>query len=277
MNRRQTRIIHILQWILYPLAVLICVGLVLDAGARAPGETGAGAGALSTIGDPLLLVALVVCGIGFIALLLEFLKREIAGGHQRSQLGEVILELPGPAHVSRFIPPVVALCVAAGLNIIAFSPDHLGVDPSTAGFAEIATFWFFYAVSHFLLLAFTLRAFRNRPFFVLTRRGFLYEPGDVSPGLILWEDVSGIEETQLLSASGPFAGPGARTVLAVTLRNADTYMRAYNPLLRAVNALATRVNKHQTGGPGDIVLAAEDFSGRYEEVKRLLRQHMQKS
>ena len=132
--------------------------------------------------------------------------------------------------------------------------------------------FFFYAVAHFLLIAFMLRAFRNVPFFVATQEGFIYEPGGVSPGPIKWSDISKGAEAALLSGGNAnIGGPRTASTIVLSLKDPDAIFAAYNPLLRGINKFATGVIKYQSGGVGDIVLAAEDFGNRYDEVRSLVR------
>jgi len=109
---------------------------------------------------------------------------------------------------------------------------------------------------------------RNRPWFVLTRRGFLYAPGDLSPGLIRWEDVTDILETELLASNGARGSAIRRRALVVTLKDPDKYLGGYNPLLKVFDRLSRAMVRAQTGGNSDLVLLADDFGQRYGEVKQ---------
>jgi hypothetical protein len=113
------------------------------------------------------------------------------------------------------------------------------------------------------------------PFFVATEEGFIYEPGDVSPGLIRWSDISeGAEAALLSSGSANIGGPRTRPTIVLSLKDPDAVFDVYNPLLREINRVATRIIKYQSGGVGDIVLAAEDFGVHYDAVRALIRDRL---
>lgn len=277
MNSRQKTIIRILQLILYPLAaVIVAVFLwnfisnpelrtveIIDPGARTPPF------------DPVMLAVALLFWVVFVALLFEFLAREIFRLRPRNEMGRVILEIGAARSALRFVPLLAVMPFVVGFNAIVFGLAPLDIDMQRVSLAEHLIFWLFYGIAHFLLVAFLLRAVRNRAFFVLTTKGFLYEPGDVSPGLILWEDVAELKEVQLLSRSTSFSGPGMTTAMAVALKDPAKYNRRYTPLLALLNWLLTKFVRYQTGGTGDIVLVAADFGARNEEVKALMQERVQ--
>jgi hypothetical protein len=272
MNARQTRIIRILQFIFYPLAAIMLLAFALDffrVWTGAPPELVTEeerGGETDWVGLGVVLLFWVV----FLALAIEFLAREIFRLRPRDGLGRVILELGRSKGPARFVALLAAAVFVAGLNIIIFRPDLINIDPQQASLTEHLAFWLFYGIAHLLLVVFLLRAIRNRPFLVVTDTGFLYEPGDISPGLIRWEDVTEIKEAELLARAGSAPGPTTRPVLAVGLRNADAYSARYTPLLGLLNRLLTKGIKYQTGGPGDVVIAAEDLGARYVEIRDLM-------
>jgi hypothetical protein len=277
MNSRQKTIIRILQLIFYPLAAVSVAAFVwnfvrnpelrtveiVDAGARTPPF------------DPVMLAVVLLFWVVFLALLLEFLAREIFRLRPRHEMGRTILEIGAARSALRFVPLLAVAPFVVGFNAILFGLAPLEIDMQSVSLAELLVFWLFYGIAHFLLVAFLLRAVRNRAFFVLTSKGFLYEPGDVSPGLILWEDVTELKEADLLSRATSFSGPGMTKTLTVALKDPGKYNRRYTPLLALLNWLLTKFVRYQTGGPGDIVLVAADFGARYDEVKALMQQHVQ--
>lgn len=270
MNSRQKTIIHILQLIIYPIAAIMVAvflwGFINSAGdGRVERLDG-----LAPASDPVMLTVALLFWAVFLALLFEFFAREIFRLRPRSEMGRVVLEIGATPGVLRFVPLLAVIPFVLGFNAVVFGAVQLDVDVQRVSFAEHLVFWLFYGIAHFLLIAFFLRAVRNRAFFVLTTKGFLYEPGDVSLGLIRWEDISEIKEVELLSRSTSFAGPGVRTALAVGLKDPAKYNGRYTPLLGLLVWLLTKVIRYQTGGPGDIILAAEDFGVRYDEVKALM-------
>lgn len=279
MNIRQKSIIRAFQWVLYPIAAVLLIAFVadfLDMGSAGDGSpaprTEAVLEFLGPVESIIFLLMAALFWVVFVALLVEFVSREIFRRQTREGLGKPLIEMYEPALAVRFVLPIAALVFVAGFNVAVFTPDLAPVEWSQPTLEEQMLFWLFYGIAHFLLVAFTLRAVRNRPYFVLTERGFLYEPGDISPGLIRWEDVAGIEETALLSGNGTVSGPTTRGAIVVALRDPQKYARAYTPLLRLMNMLAMRVVSLQTGGPASLVLAAEDFGDRYEAVVREMRQ-----
>lgn len=273
MNSRQKTIIRVLQLIFYPIAAIMVIAFVWNFYVT---MTGQGDVEILTEADRTPgtdWVAVVVVGlfwIVFLALLIEFLAREILRRNPRDHLGKPLVEIGRVNSALRFLPVIVMIPFVAGLNLILLQPETLDIDPGRISLPELMAFWLFHGVAHFLLVAFLLRAIRNRPFFVLTSKGFLYEPGDLSPGLIRWEDVTEIREAELLSGQGAFAGPATRRTLVVGLRNPDAHRQRYTPLLGLLQKLSARVVSFQTDGPGDVVIFADDLGSRYEEVRDLM-------
>lgn len=189
--------------------------------------------------------------------------------------GEPLLQLRQP----RWGAAVAVLALLAFGAIMAFAFQQLGepggpFDPPSQPVpleAKVAVA-FFGVIWVFLLIAFTVRTIRNPAWFVLTRKGFVYRPGDVSAGLVRWEDVVEIKEDAVLG-SGPPGGPTLRPTLVIVLRNGHRHNDGYNPLLGMVVRLGTGVLRAQTGGRGDIYLDPTDFGARYEEVRALLHEH----
>lgn len=226
--------------------------------------------AIGEVGDPVGLGVVLLFWLVFAALFLEFVKREVTGVVKRSNPGAVQLEIAASQPIVRFVPPLVALVVVVGLNAVVFAAGFLEFNFSEADLASKAAFWLFYAIGHFLLLAFVLRAVRNRPFFVLSDRGFIYEPGDLSPGLILWRDIASLREVDLLAGDAGSGGPTMRRTLVVGLRDPDKYFVRYNPLLRLLHGLLIRIVRIQADGVGDLVIEAADLGERYAEVRALM-------
>jgi hypothetical protein len=163
------------------------------------------------------------------------------------------------------------------MNVMVFRPDLLSVELEGFGLDAYLAFWLFYGIGHFMLVVLVLRAVRNRPFFVLTERGFLYEPGDLSPGLVRWEDITSLKEADLLSGNTSYAASMLRRTLVVSLKNPDKYSLQYNPLLRLMQGWAMKVVQHQVEGSADMVVRQDDLDARYEEVKTLMAQRVAKA
>lgn len=272
MNKRQLKILAVFQWVFYPMAAVMLLAFLADVFGGYRYWTEAVWGSVDRAVDPF---AIIVLGIFFIvlaALIWQFILIEFSRVRQQRKLGKPLIEIYPPRLATRFILPLLALLFALGLNAIVLVPGTADLDPAGWELEPLMALVFFYIVAHFLLIAFTLRAFRNLPVFVATDEGIIYEPGDVSPGLIRWSDISeGAEAALLTSGSSNIGGPRTGLTIVLSLKDPDTIFSAYNPLLRGINTLATRVIKYQSGGVGDIILAAEDFGARYEEVRSLIR------
>lgn len=272
MNQRQIRIIRAIQWLTLPIALAVVGAFALDF-ADGSDRMSAIANMIAPVGDGMLLVVTCLMWFTFAALVLEFVRQELAGARRNEDLGDPVLSLSetgGPAGV---LLVVFTLAFAVGANIILFRPGLLAIDPAATSIEVKLVFALFYAIAHFLVIAFTLRMIRNRPYFVLTRRGFLYAPGDLSPGLVRWEDVTEIAETELLGAQGTRGSAILRRALLVTLKHPDKYLGAYNPLLKVLDRLSRATVRAQTGGKSDLVLLADDFGRRYEEVKEQMYEY----
>jgi NADH:ubiquinone oxidoreductase subunit 6 (subunit J) len=272
LNDRQTKILSLFQWIFYPVAVLMVVAFVADALGDERKWTETVWGAVDRTVDPF---AILVLGIFFVvlaALIWQFLIIELSRARQGRKLGKPLIAIYPQRFATRFVWPLGALLAVAGVNAILFASGTSDLNPAGWDIEPLLAFIFFYITAHFLLIAFALRAFRNRPFFIATDEGFIYEPGDVSPGLIQWGAISkGAEAALLTSGSSNIGGPRTALTIVLSLEDPGSVFAAYNPLLRSINALAARLTKYQSGGIGDIVLAAEDFGPRYGEVRALIR------
>lgn len=272
MNKRQLKILAVLQWVFYPMAAVMLLAFLTDAFGGYRYWTEAVWGSVDRAIDPF---AIIVLGIFFIvlaALIWQFILIEFSRVRRQRKVGKPLIEIYPPRFATRFILPLLPLLFVLGLNAIVLVPGTADLDPAGWELEPLLALVFFCIVAHFLLIAFTLRAFRSLPVFVATDEGFVYEPGDVSPGLIRWSDISeGAEAALLTSGSSNIGGPRTGLTIVLSLKDPDTVFSAYNPLLRGINTLATRVIKYQSGGVGDIILAAEDFGARYEEVRSLIR------
>jgi hypothetical protein len=274
MNKRQQRIIGILQIIFLPIALLFLGAFVLDFISGERRWLAAVDAVMTPAGDVFAIAVTAVVAFGVIALFIEFVRQELRGGPDRRAFGAPILELTHQGGLGGALLIFLTTAFVVGLNVVAFWPDLVHLDPSTVAFDGKFVFWLIYGVGHFLLLAFTLRVIRHRPWFVVSKQGFYYAPGDLSPGMIRWEDVVRIDETELLSSPGGRGAPVLRKALVVTLRDPDKYLGRYNPLLKVLADASRAVVQAQTGGKEDLVLLADDFGVRYDEVKALMLQHV---
>lgn len=275
MNERVATILRGLGWAFYALGAATGAIFLFNAADTSPsGGGGAIARLEETVSAVIAVILLGFFSIVFVALAWEFVRRQRVGGAARADLGAVVLALGQTNPIARFAPVLGTLALVVLMNMLVFAPDHFSLERQSIGFGEIVAFGFFYVVGHFLLVVFALRAVRDQPYFVATENGFVYEPGDLSPGLIRWADIAGVKETQLLYRPGSYAGPSTQTALVVTLKNGEAYAQAYNPLLRWLLALLLPAVRQQAGGSGDMVLLAADFGARYEEVKSLIGRYV---
>lgn len=272
LNKRQFKILSLLQWIFYPVAALMLLAFLADAFGGYRYWTDAVWGFFDRAEDPVAIIVIGLFYIVLVALVWQFLLIEFSRPRLRRKIGPPLIELYPPRLATRFILPVLAAFFVVGINAMIFVPGTVDFSISGLDLAPLLFLFFFYSVAHFLLIAFSLRAFRNMPFFVATEEGFIYEPGDVSPGLIKWSDISeGAEAALLSSGSANIGGPRTRPTIVLSLKDPDAVFDVYNPLLRKINEVATRITKYQSGGVGDIVLAAEDFGVHYDAVRALIR------
>jgi len=271
-NKRQLKILSVLQWISYPIAGIMLLAFLADFFGGYRYWTEVVWGSVDRAVDPFAIIVLGIFFVVLVALIWQFLLNEFARVRQRRNAGKPLLELYPPRLATRFLFPLVALFFVVGLNAIVFVTGT--VDPAPAGWElePLLALIFFYIVAHFLLIAFTLRAVRNYPFFIATDEGFIYEPGDMSPGMIRWSDISkGAEAAILTSGSANIGGPRTGQTIVLSLKDPEAVFTAYNPLLRKINRLATGIIKYQSGGIGDIILAAEDLGRHYDDVRTLIR------
>lgn len=215
-----------------------------------------------------------VISLMVLGLMLHFLG-SLLRPNEDADWGEPVLRLRN----SRMVSALLVLALLAFGAIMAFAwlkwsepGGPFDPPPQPVSLEAQLVIGFFTVVWGFLLVAFTVRLIRNPAWFVLTRKGFVYRPGDVAPGLVRWEDVVEIKEDEVLS-SGPPGGPTLRPALVIVLRDAERYTTVYNPLLAMIVRLATGALRAQTGGRGDLYLDPVHFGARYEEVKALMREH----
>lgn len=278
MSDNQLKIIRAMQWFFAAMAALVVGAFSWDMFAgRDTNFLGRLAEGMHNIGDPIGVLVVLIFWVVFAALLLEFVRREIRGMVTYAQMGRVLLEMRRPMVVMAIIQPFATLALVALMNIMVFKPELLALELDGFGLDALLALWLFYGIGHFLLVVFVLRALRNKPFFVLTDRGFLYEPGDLSPGLIRWEDIAGLKEADLLSGNTSYAASMLRRTLVVSLKTPDKYSLRYNPLLRLMQGWAMKVVQHQVEGGADMVVRQDDLDARYEEAKSLMAQHVKQA
>jgi hypothetical protein len=278
MNDNQRKIIRAMRLVSFPIALLMLGAFAWEAfSGRDSNLTARTFDFLGVIGSPLLIGAALFFWVIFAALLIEFLKRELPGGADRAPLGNVMLSIRRPMLVVRVLQPLAALSVMIGMNLIVFAPAALDIQLGGAGPAMHLLFWLFYGISLFMAVVLVLRAIRNRPYFVLSDRGFLYAPGDLSPGIVLWQDIVGLKEADLIYGRNSYAGSRLRRTLIVTLKDPEKYTSRFNPLLRQIYIQLIKAIRFQVAGSGDLVIAADDFGRRYDEVRALMSRQVSKA
>lgn len=218
-----------------------------------------------------ILFAFVVAG-----LIIHFIQTEKKRNAEKPLPQDIILELKKPNEwIGKFILFFVISGFVGGMNFMLFKPDFLMEAEELKQIDTTAKLFFglFYVIAHFLFVHFTLQLFRNHSFFIATKDGFIYEPGHVSAGLVRWDNIAEIRETEVLYGNSNTNGPRMKPALGIKLKDPEAYNQGYNPILKQLVAFGNRVNNYQTEGAGDILLDPSDFGKRYEEVKELLFKH----
>lgn len=173
---------------------------------------------------------------------------------------------------------VLTVWLVGGLASLAFVPADVLADIDVQNpFTEDLSLEFkaaialFAGIGLFLIVVFTVRALRNRPWFLLGTLGFVYRPGDVSPGVVRWSDIADIKIGEVLASRGR-AGPTLKPTLIVVLKQPERYTQRYTLLLGLLVRALTKVLSVQTEG-GDLYLDPDDFGADYEKVLALMREH----
>jgi hypothetical protein len=269
MNPHSQKILKTARKVSYAVAVVTAAALFLFRDhPRLAAWTGGG-------GQILVLLLVLIFGYVLLALAIQFASDLLRP--RRIAASGTLLALRGPRAASLLMALGAAALVAVGASLVLLPQSRLddwGVQSPFPGMAfhEQALFGLLGAVGAFLALAFLLRALVNPPWFLLTREGFLYAPGGVSPGLVQWIDVEDIRESHVLAANPRGRGePVMRPTLVVSLKDPDKYVKTYTPLLQWLVRAANAVLRAQTKG-GDIYLDPADFGQRYEEISARMRE-----
>lgn len=266
---RLTRILHIVMAVSVALVLFSVAGDLL--GDHVPWLARANVHA-----ERIIVLGLVgVFGFMLLAFVLQFLS-DLRSGMQMPS--DPVLVLRRSRGVGAILPLVMVLVLVGGLASLAFLPEDTLADFDVQNpFTEDLAFEFkamialFAGIAAFLIVAFTVRAVANPPWFVLTRHGFLYRPGDVSAGLVRWSEISDIKTSAVLSGDGGY-GPTAKPVLVVTLKHPERYNANYTPLLGMLVRALTPALRAQTGG-GDLFIDPVDFGADYEKVVALMQEY----
>ena len=210
-------------------------------------------------------------------MMLAFSIHLLNNAWRSKKLDSILFEMKTPSGLYVAALVVLITVISAGYYFI-FNNELL---PEKFHFLNIdstakAVGFLVFFMCHFLLIV-TVQLIWLRPsFFIVTKNGFLYEPGSISPGLILWEDIEAINEADLLYNPGGWQGSTTRTYLVVTLKEPSRYFQRYNILLRLIVIMTAKLTKLFSGKSGDIIIQPWDFGNRYNEIKTLMEEYMKK-
>ncbi len=280
MTGNQKKIIRKLQWIFYPVALLLIIDFILKFRNHSPLEPDTKADQLADVIDKIfMIIVFLFVSIGAIALIQQFFTRELNKPKNTADAAnaKLLMKIEAPNQLAgSVILFLVSLGFTIMLNVMLFAPTFIFEQEQIDRFElfEKFIFGFFYIITHFLVLVFGLRLFKGMPpLFIATEKGFCYEPAGISTGWILWKDVQAVRESSVLSGGRVNNGPTLMPVLGIKLTNPDAYnTAAYAPLLQRVVKLGQQLNNYQTEGVGDILLNPADFGHQYEKVIQLFKQ-----
>ncbi len=285
MTENQKIIIKKLQWIFYPVALLLLIDFIIKFFNHSPVEVNEKINQFFEWFDKaIIFVVLILVSVGVIALMQQFFTKEIIKPKktQDAANAKLLIKIEAPNQLAgSLILSVVALGFSFLLNIILFWPETIFEQEQLDGFgiSEKIAFGFFYVIAHFLVIVFGLRLFKGMPpVFIATEKGFCYEPAGISTGWVLWEDIVEVRESSVLQGSTAYSGPGLVPVLGIKLINPEEYnAAAYAPLLQRVVKIGQQLNNYQTDGVGDILLSPSDFGKKYDSVLTLFKEKSKSS
>lgn len=264
------KIVRAMRWIVYPLAV---IGITLFALDWRSGDTGAPRlsafiSGLDSVSDVIIFVLVLVFSLAMIGLAIEFVISLVGGAVARGGYGQSLLKIGQPPLAGRIVMPLLVSLFVAGVNVLAFKREWTSIDASQLSPAEIMLFWFFYGLAHFLLVVSVVRIFAPGETTEITDKGFVYAPSGLSQGLVLWSDVAGLKEMEMVFG-GQIVSVKNELVLVVTLKQPEKYAVRINPLLRLFLGASRAITRFQAG-EGDIVMPAFDFGREYQTARDLM-------
>lgn len=274
MNERQRLIVHAPRWIMYPMILIGFGAFALDV----IGDNTASNSHLMAIGDtlstfdPAALVVLLVFWLVLAAMFVEFIHHEISDALSYRAAGRPILELRRSRLITLLVLVPIAAAFVLAMDLYVLVPDALPYTVDRPDLMGWMVFAFFCALGHFVLIAFLTRAIRNRPVFVATDQGFLWEPGDLSMGFIRWMDVAGITESELIVGGVGVNNAGATTrrMLVVSLRDPERYADRFTAPIQWLKTLSSKFVRWQIERAGDVVIDPADLGGRYSDVRAVM-------
>lgn len=281
MTNNQQNIIRKLQWIIYPIVILIALDFFIRffSGDHDPLAVNTQSNPILEWIDQIIMgIVFVVMGFVVLALMQQFFTK-------KSMLNDAINDAPFSKELIRIEVPIqlgkhlIAFLVIIGFsvfeNIMVFAPELIFEQSQIEAFSlfEKLVFGFFYILTHFLVIVFGQPLFKGMPpIFIATEKGFCYEPAGISTGWVLWEDISEVAEREVLSGSGVNNGPVLMPVIGIKLKNPEDYNQAaFAPLLKYVVEFGQKFHNYQTEGVGDILLRPSDFGDQYEQVVALFK------
>jgi len=205
---------------------------------------------------------------------LAFSIHLLARPQKTKELDNVLFELKRPRILYLLSLVVLSVCI---LGCYYFALNNASLPErfqfkNMEGLVKVIGL-FLFVLGHFLVLVVLRLLWLNPSYFMITQDGFLYEPGSISPGLILWDDIEEINEREMLSKRRMNGWSPTRTFLIITLKDPAKYYSRYNIFLRAIVVLLAKLTKLQTNKVGDIVLQPSDFGSSYEEVRELIMEN----
>lgn len=280
MTGNQKKIIRKLQWIFYPVVILLIIDFVVKFIRQEPLAATTKSNALfAWIDKGIMIVVFVLMAFVVLALMQQFFTKAPAQtkNTQDAAAAKLLLKIEMPNQLAgSIILFVVALGFCGFVNLILFLPETVFEQRQIDQFEtfEKFIFGFFYVLVHFLAIVFGKRLFTGMPpVFMATEKGFCYEPAGISTGWILWQDIEEVRESSVLSGSGINKGPSLVPVLGIKLINPEEYnAAAYAPLLQRIVKAGQQLNNYQTEGVGDILLNPVDFGNDYEKVRALFKE-----
>ena len=129
MNKRQLKILSLLQWIFYPISAVMLIAFLADAFGGYRYWTEAVWGFFGRADDPIAIVVIGIFVVVLVALVWQFLLIEFARPRQRRSIGTPVIELYPPRFATRFILPLLAVFLMIGINTMVFVPGAVDRQP----------------------------------------------------------------------------------------------------------------------------------------------------
>lgn len=284
MTNNQQNIIRKLQWIIYPVVVLMIINFFIKFTNHDPLEVNEKSNAIFQLIDQgIVLVVFAIVTIGVLALMQQFFTKDLfktketlgAVDASAAANAKLLLKIDAPNHLGgHLILFLTIMGFSALVNTMLFAPEILFEKDQIARFTifEKIIFGFFYLITHFLVIVFGQRLFKGMPpLFIATEKGFYYEPAGIGSGWVLWEDIKELRESEVLFGSGVNNGPKLVPVIGIKLTNPEKYRTAYAPLLQYVVKVGQKFHNYQTEGVGDILLRPSDLGDQYDNVLALFK------